>query len=234
MAAVAATCAQTGASGAGNARAGVDWPQFRGIRAAGVDDKHPAPLTWSVEKKQGIVWKTPIPGLGLASPVVWGDSVYLATAISGKTDSKLRIGYYGDIASVADETSHEWADLLSRQEDRRDQVAADRGHRYPEDQAARKIHTRQLDARHGRSTPHRVLRLGRPLRLRHERQAALEEGPLASSTAGSSWSPLRSGRPAAHPILHNDVAVVQADVQKGSFLAAFDAKTGRELARVAR
>ena len=36
------------------------------------------------------------------------------------------------------------------------------------------------------------------------------------------------------PILHDDVVVVQADVQKGSFVAAFDAKTGKELWRKTR
>ena len=36
------------------------------------------------------------------------------------------------------------------------------------------------------------------------------------------------------PVIHDGVVIIQADVQKGSFLAAFDAKTGRELWRVAR
>ena len=76
------------ATGGTAPRPGVDWPQFRGIRASGIDDKHPAPLTWNVEKGERVVWKTPLPGLGHASPVVWGDAVYLATAISSKPFSR--------------------------------------------------------------------------------------------------------------------------------------------------
>ena len=68
--------AQTAASGASTPRPGIDWPQFRGIRAAGIDERHPAPVTWDVGKNQAVRWKTPIPGLGHSSPVVWGDTVY--------------------------------------------------------------------------------------------------------------------------------------------------------------
>jgi hypothetical protein len=42
------------------------------------------------------VWNTPIPGLGLSSPIVWGDLIFISTSISGKTDSSLKVGYYGD------------------------------------------------------------------------------------------------------------------------------------------
>jgi hypothetical protein len=98
----------TSASGAISARPGIDWPQFRGIRAQGIDDKHPAPSAWNIEKKQGVVWKTAIPGLGHASPVVWGDSIYVATSISGKKDAGVRVGLYGDIRPVTDDTPHEW------------------------------------------------------------------------------------------------------------------------------
>ena len=62
---------------------GVDWPQFRGISANGVSENGPTPTTWDVGKGTNVLWKTAIPGLGLASPVVWGDRIYVATAISG-------------------------------------------------------------------------------------------------------------------------------------------------------
>ena len=41
-----------GVSGATAPRPGVDWPQFRGIRASGIDDRHPAPSAWDVAKNQ--------------------------------------------------------------------------------------------------------------------------------------------------------------------------------------
>ena len=46
-----------------------EWPMFRG-RAAGVGAEDPAlPDTWSAT--ENVAWKTPIPGLGWSSPVVW-------------------------------------------------------------------------------------------------------------------------------------------------------------------
>src|SRR5215217_5487337 len=94
-------------SAANRPRPGTDWPQFRGIRAAGVDEAHPAPLTWDVAKK-AVRWKTAIPGLGHSSPVIWGDSLYVATSISGRKDAGIKVGAYGDIDPVTDDTPHEW------------------------------------------------------------------------------------------------------------------------------
>ena len=58
-------------------------------RAGGIDDGIP-PRDLGRRKKQAIAWKTPIPGLGHSSPVIWGDSVFLTTAISGQKDADLR------------------------------------------------------------------------------------------------------------------------------------------------
>jgi outer membrane protein assembly factor BamB len=230
---IVAACLHGHASGASSARAGVDWPQFRGIRASGVDDKHPSPLTWNVEKKQGVVWKTPIPGLGLASPVVWGNSVYLATSISGQKDAGLRVGYYGDIRSINDDTPHEWRVYC-------------------------------LDKKTGAIKWQQTAITGIPKIKRHEKSTHANstlatdgqriiaffgsEGLYAFDMNGKQlWKkdlgvldggffmvPAAQWETGSSPILHDDVAVVQADVQKGSFLAAFDAKTGRELWRVSR
>ena len=70
-------------------RAGIDWPQFRGIRAAGVADEFPVATEWNVETGKAVAWKTPIPGLGHSSPVVWGNLVCLTSAISGRKDADL-------------------------------------------------------------------------------------------------------------------------------------------------
>ena len=51
---------------------GVDWPQFRGIRAGGVAEGFPLAHAWDVPSGKGIRWTAAIPGLGLASPIVWG------------------------------------------------------------------------------------------------------------------------------------------------------------------
>src|SRR5687767_12449889 len=63
-----------------------NWPQFRGPRASGVAEGRRAPVTWDATKSVGVVWKTPIPGLSHASPVVWGERVFVVTAESANPD----------------------------------------------------------------------------------------------------------------------------------------------------
>jgi outer membrane protein assembly factor BamB len=55
------------------------WPQWRGPRATGVAPHADPPVEWSEAKN--VAWKTEIPGKGSASPIVWGDSVYVLTAV---------------------------------------------------------------------------------------------------------------------------------------------------------
>ncbi|MCS6863201.1 MAG: PQQ-binding-like beta-propeller repeat protein, partial [Abditibacteriales bacterium] len=63
---------------------GVHWPQFRGPRASGIAEGFPTPTTWNVAASQNVRWKTPIPGLAHSSPTIWGDKLFLTTAISGR------------------------------------------------------------------------------------------------------------------------------------------------------
>ena len=60
--------------------AGADWPQFRGPSGDGISVAAEVPLTWS--ETQGVAWRTPLPGPGSSSPIVWGDRV-MVTCYSG-------------------------------------------------------------------------------------------------------------------------------------------------------
>jgi len=62
----------------GLARAGENWPQFRGPGGDGRSDATGLPLTWS--ETENVVWKTAIHGRGWSSPVIWGDQVWVTTA----------------------------------------------------------------------------------------------------------------------------------------------------------
>ncbi|HZV05204.1 MAG TPA: PQQ-binding-like beta-propeller repeat protein [Gemmataceae bacterium] len=84
------------------------WPSFRGLDGSGVADGQHPPLTWDVKKQTNVRWKTPIPGLGHSCPIVWGDRVFVTTAISGDPNPKLRIGNYGAVDSVNDTSKHTW------------------------------------------------------------------------------------------------------------------------------
>ena len=55
------------------------WHQWRGPDASGVSRSANPPLQWS--EKTNVRWKVEIPGRGSASPVVWGDRVFVLTAV---------------------------------------------------------------------------------------------------------------------------------------------------------
>jgi outer membrane protein assembly factor BamB len=57
-----------------------NWPQWRGPNADGVAPGAAPPLSWS--ESQNIRWKVPVPGRGSGSPIVWGDRVFVVTAVS--------------------------------------------------------------------------------------------------------------------------------------------------------
>ena len=85
-----------------------DWPQFRGPSASGVGNGTHPPVQWDAAKGTNIVWSAEIPGLANASPVVWGDRIFIATAISSDPKQSFRIGLYGDTDSSADVSTHQW------------------------------------------------------------------------------------------------------------------------------
>src|SRR5271165_6622070 len=82
--------------------ADTNWPQFRGIDASGVAAGSP-PVEWNGESGKNVLWKTEIPGLGHSSPIIWGDRIFLTTAVSESGEASLKVGLYGDIGSVKDE-----------------------------------------------------------------------------------------------------------------------------------
>ena len=84
------------------------WFMYRGIYASGVLDQANLPETWDVETDKNIAWKTEIPGLGHSCPVVWGDNVFVNSAISGEDKSDVKTGIYGSIGSVQDSSIHNW------------------------------------------------------------------------------------------------------------------------------
>lgn len=67
---------------------GIAWHQWRGPEANGVSRTAKPPVEWSEDRN--IKWKAAIEGKGNASPIVWGDKVFLLTAINtGRVDPKL-------------------------------------------------------------------------------------------------------------------------------------------------
>src|SRR5579871_3843254 len=66
---------------------GDNWPQFRGSNGAAVSSDSSIPIEWSADKN--IAWKVKLPGYGWSCPIVWGDKVFVTTAISEKQQKPL-------------------------------------------------------------------------------------------------------------------------------------------------
>jgi outer membrane protein assembly factor BamB len=212
---------------------GVDWPQFRGISASGVAEGFSLPTTWDAKSGTNVIWKTPIPGLGLSSPVVWGDEIFLTTAISGKVDASLKVGLYGDIASVQDDTEHEWRlyALDKKTGAIKWQRAVHKG--VPKI----KRHTKNSHANSTLATDgERLIAFfgSEGLYAFDLMGTPLWKKDLGVLDAGFYMVPEAQWETGSSPVIHDGMVIVQADVQKNSFLAMFDAKNGREVWRVGR
>lgn len=59
-----------------------NWPQWRGPGGAGIGQGSDYPDVWSA--REGFAWKAEIPGRGHSSPIVWGNRVYVTTAVEGE------------------------------------------------------------------------------------------------------------------------------------------------------
>lgn len=64
-----------------------NWPGFRGPRGDGTSLETGIPTKWS--GSDNVVWKTPIPGGGHSSPIVWEDRMFLTTALAETKDRVL-------------------------------------------------------------------------------------------------------------------------------------------------
>lgn len=84
------------------------WPSFRGAEASGSADGQDLPDRWSPTTGESILWRTAIPGLAHSSPIVWGDLVFLTTAISSRGNATFKPGLYGDGTASEDRSSHRW------------------------------------------------------------------------------------------------------------------------------
>src|SRR3982751_744674 len=227
----AAAIAQT--RGATAPRPGVDWPQFRGIAANGMAEGFSVPATWNAATGANLAWKTAIPGLGLSSPIVWGNQLFISTAISGRADSNLKVGYYGDITPVQDDTSHEWRIYAL---DKKTGAIAWQRTAYS---GVPKI-KRHMKSTHASSTlatdgERLVAFFGSEGLYAYDMKGnLLWKKDLGVLDAGFYMVPEAQWETGSSPVLHDGKVIVQADVQKGSFLAMFDAKDGREIWRVSR
>ena len=209
-----------------------NWPSFRGPNASGVAEGTKPPITWNVETTQNVLWKTAIPGLSHASPIVWGNRIYVITAIS--SDSK--VGFIAKdkgIGLANDDVKHTWRIYSIDKQTGRviwDKTAYDGVPRAK----------RHVKATQANSTPvtdgrYVVALFGSEGLASYDTNGKLlwkqdlgVLNPGLWDDKASSWGH------ASSPIIFRDLVIIQADGHKQSFIAAFNLKDGKQAWRVER
>ncbi|HUG54154.1 MAG TPA: PQQ-binding-like beta-propeller repeat protein [Vicinamibacteria bacterium] len=208
------------------------WPQFRGPASAGVADGADLPDAWAAAGP-GILWKTGIPGLAHSSPVVWGDRVFVTTAISSRPDASFKPGLYGEGTASEDRTVHRW-DVLSL--DKRTgkllwQRTAYEG--VPREK-------RHIKATYANATPatdgrYVVAFFGSQGLYAYDLEGELQwKRDLGRLDAGAYDAPDYEWGTASSPIIYKDLVIVQCDQQKDSFLMALRLRDGTTAWRTPR
>ncbi|HEX6729831.1 MAG TPA: PQQ-binding-like beta-propeller repeat protein [Pyrinomonadaceae bacterium] len=203
-----------------------NWPQFRGPGATGVVEGRPAAVKWDAVKSLNTLWKVPIPGLGHSSPVVWGNKVFVTTAVTTGEKNETRYGLYGDVVPVKNEPKHNW-----------------------------KVYA--LEKSSGKILWERTAYEGLPKVMRHPKSTHADSTPVTDGKylvalfgshglyaynmdgkllwkqdlgvldAGWFYDPDYQWEHGSSPIIFRDLIIIQADVQKDSFIAAYNIKNGK-------
>jgi hypothetical protein len=211
-----------------------NWPSFRGDAASGNGDGQRAVADWDVASGKHIKWKTPLPGIANSSPIVWGARVYVTTAISKAGDKSFRTGLYGDVKPSDDVSEHEWKV-------------------YALDKASGKIVWERIaftgppkTKRHPKgtqanSTPvtdgRRIVAAFGSIGLLAAWDVSGKElwrADLGTLDSGWFFDPTFQWGHSSSPIIYRDSVILQADMQKGSYIAAWDLGTGKQLWKTAR
>src|SRR5947207_13209658 len=110
---------QDGASANSASDAKEFWPQWRGPLATGEAPLADPPLTWS--ETDHIKWKVKIPGAGDSTPIVWGDRVFILTAIpvGKKSAAKAPVTTTAPSANPASNEARSPRGRMNRSEERR-------------------------------------------------------------------------------------------------------------------
>jgi outer membrane protein assembly factor BamB len=209
------------------------WSAYRGRLSSGVLDNANLPESFDLAKMTNIRWKTEIAGLGLSSPVIWDNKIFITSAISQADRDGFKPGIYGNIEPVKDSSIHEWKVFC---------IDKNSGKLIWEKTAYKGIPKMK---RHPKST--------------HANTSVATDGKYVVAFFGSEglfcydmsgnlvWQKnfglLKSvffmvksaeWEFASSPVIYNGVLIIQCDVLENSFVAAYDLKSGKELWKTQR
>ena len=207
---------------------GQQWSMYRGNAISGVMDNANLPAGWNAETGENIAWKTDIPGLAHSCPIIWGDKVFITTAVNTATQEDIQTGIYGSIGSVPDSSVHDWKvyclDLHSGEIEweQTSHTGVPEQKRHP-----MSSHANATPATNGK---YLVAFFGSEGLYCYDMKGKLiwskDFGVLKSNfflVPDAEWEFSSS------PLIHKNKVIIQCDVAENSFVAAFDLKTGEQL-----
>jgi outer membrane protein assembly factor BamB len=200
------------------------WPQFRGPASSGIGDGEHPPAKWDVPAGVNLAWATPIPGLGHSSPVLWGDRLFVTSAVGEQPEPEPRIA--GPSDNVAEPWKHSWRLYCL---DRKtggilwERTAAEG---LP---ATRRHPINSFASASPATDGHTVVAVfeSQGLFAYTVEGQLLWKQDLGTLDLGPIYDPDYQWGTGSSPILYRDLVIVQVDRQQGSFLAAFALKDGR-------
>jgi len=212
---------------------GINWPSYRGENASGIADNYSTPINWAVDGSMNIQWKVAIPGLGHSSPIIWEDRIYISSAVSGLDSPDLKVGLYGSIEPVEDETVHQFKVFcLDKQTgkilwEKTSYEGVPKVKRHP-----KSTHANSTPATDGK---HVVVFFGSEGLYCYDMNGKLKwKKDLGILDSGYFREPSAQWGFASSPVIHEGTVVVQCDVQKNSYIAAINIETGTEIWRTPR
>jgi len=211
----------------------VNWPSFRGENATGIGDGVDTLTSWNLETGEGVLWTAELPGLGNSSPVVWGDKVFVTTAVAEGMEQTIRTGLTGAGDGVAEEVMHSWRVLAFDKKTGVKVWDTEVGKGVP-------LSRRHFKATQANSTP---VTDGKHLLVVFptigiaclDLDGAIEwQHDLGPLNAGAFNDPGIQWGFAASPILYGSIVILQVDTHGDSYVAAWSLESGEEIWRTER
>lgn len=202
------------------------WPSFRGQSASGVAEGQNLPDHWNAKTGENILWHTAIPGLAHSSPVVWGDRVFVTSAVSSDPKATFRPGLYGDGDASKDRSQHRWMIYALDKKNGKivwEQVAYQ----------GEPIEKRHIKATYANATPATDGRIvvawfgSQGVYAYDFKGKFLWKVDVGRVDMGAYDIPTYEWGPASSPIIWENLVILQCDTQTDSFLLALDAATGK-------
>jgi outer membrane protein assembly factor BamB len=202
------------------------WPSFRGVQASGIAEGQNLPDTWNTKSGENILWRTPLPGLAHSSPVVWGNRIFVTSAVSSDPKATFRPGLYGDGDASKDRSRHRWT--IYALDKRSGKILWERV--AYEGEPIEKRHIKATYANASPATDGRIVVAwfgSQGVYAYDVKGRLLWKVDLGRVDMGAYDIPTFEWGPASSPIIWNNLVIIQCDTQTDSFIVALDAATGK-------